>query len=362
MHDPSKMQFPPPPRVDLNLTSSSLTPVNGHVQCQFSFKTGKWSAPAFIPDPFLRVHGLAPVFNYGQEVYEGLKAFRSPSGSINIFRSSFHSSRLNHSASLLSIPPVPEALFLESVNLAVALNAEFVPSHESQGMLYIRPILFGSSACIQLTPPDEFTFCVYVTPAAAYHGINPLDALILEEFDRAAPRGTGSGKVGGNYAPVMKWSDQAKRQGFAITLHLDSATRSEVEEFSTAGFVGIKKEPDGEGVVVVVPDSRNVVDSVTVRSILAVAERMGWGVERRAIRYEELASFSEILACGTAVTVIPIKSITCKSRGDRFTYLEGNDGKPGPYAAKLALTLGDIQKGKVEDEFGWLVRVEKPGL
>ncbi|KAL5041952.1 hypothetical protein BDW71DRAFT_200951 [Aspergillus fruticulosus] len=307
MHDPSKLQFPPPPREDLSLTSSSLTPVNGHVQCQFSHKTGKWSAPAFIPDPFLRVHGLAPVFNY------------------------------------------------ESVNLAVALNAEFVPSHESHGMLYIRPILFGSSACIQLTPPDEYTFCVYVTPAAAYHGINPLDALILEEFDRAAPRGTGSGKVGGNYAPVMKWSDQARREGFAITLHLDSASRSEVEEFSTAGFVGIKKEADGEGVAVVVPDSGNVVDSVTVRCILAVAERMGWAAERRVIKYEELASFSEVLACGTAVTVIPIKSITCKSRGDRFTYLEGNDGKPGPYAAKLAATLGDIQKGKVEDEFGWVV-------
>ncbi|KAL4758927.1 aminotransferase [Aspergillus foveolatus] len=362
MHDPSKVQFPPSPREGLNLTSSSLTPVNGHVQCQFSRKTGKWSAPAFIEDPFLRVHGLAPVFNYGQEVYEGLKAFRSPTGSINIFRPSFHSARLNYSASLLSIPPVPEHLFLESVNLAVAQNAEFVPSHESHGMLYIRPILFGSSACIQLTPPDEYTFCVYVTPAAAYHGINPLDALILEEFDRAAPHGTGSGKVGGNYAPVMKWSDQARRDGFAITLHLDSATRSEVEEFSTAGFVGIKKEADGDGVAVIVPDSGNVVDSVTVRCILAVAARMGWVVERRVIKYEELASFSEVLACGTAVTVIPIKSITCKSRGNRFTYLEGSDGKPGPYAAKLATTLGDIQKGKVEDEFGWLVEVKKPAL
>jgi branched-chain amino acid aminotransferase len=157
-------------------------------------------------------------------------------------------------------------------------------------MLYIRPILFGSSACIQLTPPDKYTFCVYVTPVAAYNGINPLDALILEGFDRAAPRGTGSGKVGGNYAPVMKWSDQARREGYAITLHLDSATRSEVEEFSTAGFVGVKEKADGDGVAVVVPDSGNVVDSVTVRCILAVAARMGWAVERRVV-----SSISQIL-------------------------------------------------------------------
>lgn len=188
---------------------------------------------------------------------------------------------MNHSASLLSIPALPENLFLESVNLAVALNAEFVPLHSSNGMLYIRPILFGSSASILLTPPDEYTFCVYVMPGAAYHGINPLDALILEDFDRAAPRGTGSGKVGGNYAPVMRWSDAAKKEGFGITLHLDSATRTEIEEFSTSGFVGIKKE--GSDVEVVVPDSGNIVDSVTVRCIMAVAEKFGWQVIRRSV-------------------------------------------------------------------------------
>jgi branched-chain amino acid aminotransferase len=114
---------------------------------------------------------------------------------------------------------------MRSVHLAVAKNAEFVPPNAVDGMLYIRPIVFGSGPRILLSPTDEYTFCVYVTPAAAYHGIQPLDALILEDFDRAAPRGTGSGKVGGNYAPVMKWADKAKSQGYALTLHLDSQTR-----------------------------------------------------------------------------------------------------------------------------------------
>ncbi|KAF2158803.1 hypothetical protein M409DRAFT_30679 [Zasmidium cellare ATCC 36951] len=356
MHFPTKAQFPPPPREDLDLANPASTPVNGHVQCKYSRKTGEWTKPAFVQDPYLRVHGLAPVFNYGQEVYEGLKAFRDPSGNINVFRPSFHANRINHSASLLSIPSLPEALFLESVNLAVAENAEFVPSNASNGMLYIRPILFGSSPSIQLSPPDEYTFCVYVTHAAAYHGINPLDALILEDFDRAAPRGTGSGKVGGNYAPVMRWSDAAKKEGFGITLHLDSATRSEVEEFSTAGFVGIRKVEDS--VSVVVPDSKNIVDSVTVNSIMAVAGKLGWGVERRAIKYDELSLFDEILACGTAVTVIPIKTITCKSRNDKITYVSGDDAKPGLYATILAGLIGDVQKGRVQDEFGWLAKVE----
>lgn len=124
-------------------------------------------------------------------------------------------------------------------------------------------------------------FCVYVLPVGVYHGVHPVKALILEDFDRSAPDGTGSAKVGGNYAPVLRWSDKARNEGYGITLHLDSKTRSEIDEFSTSGFIGVKKE--GESVTLVVPDSKCVIKSVTSDSCLRIAESKGWKVEERSV-------------------------------------------------------------------------------
>ena len=127
-------------------------------------------------------------------------------------------------------------------------------------------------------------------PGTTYHGVQPLDALVLEDFDRAAPHGTGSAKVGGNYAPVMKWSDGARKEGFGITLHLDAATHTQIEEFSTSGFIGIRKtKAEGEGnpedITLVVPDSKNIVQSVTSDSCVVIAESLGWKVERRPVSF-----------------------------------------------------------------------------
>lgn len=188
---------------------------------------------------------------------------------------------MKHSASLVSIPQIPESHFLRCVRLAVVNNAEFVPPHSTDGMLYIRPIVFGSGPRILLNPTDEYTFCVYVTPASAYHGISALDALILEDFDRAAPKGTGSAKVVGNYAPVMKWAEKAKSEGFAITLHLDSQTRTAIDEFSTSAFVGIKTERGK--IKLIIPESSSIIASATSDSIQQLAKSFGWEVERRLV-------------------------------------------------------------------------------
>lgn len=319
-------------------------------------RTGEWSPPIFITDPFLRLHGMAPGLNYGQQSYEGIKAFRTPNDRIAIFRPSQNASRMAHSASFISIPIVPNAHFLKCVHLAVSLNAAYVPPHHTGAALYIRPLLFGSSAQLGLNPPEEYTFCVYVLPVGVYHGAHPIDALILEDFDRAAPEGTGSAKIGGNYAPVLRWSEKAKSEGFGITLHLDSRTRTEIEEFSTSGFIGVKKE--GEQYTVVIPDSRNVIRSVTSDSAAEIAKSLGWKVDRRSIRYEELPTFTEVMAAGTAAALVPIKSITMKSRNDKFSYQGGSD-EPGPACVKLLTTLKGIQQGKVKDTFGWLEYVEE---
>lgn len=232
---------------------------------------------------------MAPALNYGQQAYEGLKAFRTPSGDISIFRPDRNALRMQYSAEFIAMPPVPTDMFVDAVKAAVAANAEYVPPHETGAAMYIRPQIYGSSAQLGLSPPEEYTFCVFVLPTGVYHGTHPVAALILDEFDRAAPNGTGSAKVGGNYAPVLRWSERARDMGFGITLHLDSATHSEVDEFSTSGFIGVKV--DGEAVTLVVPDSKNVIDSVTSSSITDIGKSFGWAVEKRSVSQPPLPPY-----------------------------------------------------------------------
>ncbi|KAK5123872.1 hypothetical protein LTR85_002068 [Meristemomyces frigidus] len=350
--------FPPPPvnTIDWNdigfrVREGKLT-INGHIESHYSLKTQQWTPPKFVEDPFLRIHGMAPGLNYGQQCYEGLKAFRAPDDqSISIFRPVQNAERMQHSASFISIPAVPVEHFNKCVHMAVSLNAEFVPPHQTGAAMYIRPLLFGSSAQLGLSPPEEYTFLVYVLPVGVYHGVHPVAALILEDFDRAAPEGTGSAKIGGNYAPVLRFSDKARTEGFGITLHLDSRTRTEIDEFSTSGFIGIHGTPD-EGCTLVVPDSKNVIKSVTADSVCEIAQSWGWKVEKRPIKYEELPKFTEVVAAGTAAALVPIKSITMRSRDDKFEYQGGGD-EPGPVVVKLLAQLKGIQSGKVKDQFGW---------
>ena len=306
---------------------------------------------------------MAPGLNYAVQCYEGMKAFRQPDGNITVFRPDQNALRMQRSAEYISVPPVPEQHFIDCVNLAVSLNAEFVPPHETGAAMYIRPLLFGSSAQLGLNPPDEYTFTVFVMPTGVYHGVHAVKALILEDFDRAAPHGTGSAKIGGNYAPVLRHSQKAMKEGFGITLHLDSATRSEIDEFSTSGFLGVKyhdgKSPEG-GVTVVVPDSHNVIKSVTSESACQIAQDLfKYTVERRPILYKELPDFHEVMAAGTAASLVPIKSITMRSKNDKFTYPVNANDDPGPVCEKLLKTLKGIQQGKVEDSLGWNFRVTK---
>lgn len=308
------------------------------------------------PIPFC-AHSITPNTPPGQQCYEGQKAFRHPSDSrIAIFRPNMNASRMQHSASYISIPSVPVDHFLRCVHLAVALNAEYVPPHSTGAAMYIRPLLFGSSANLPLQPPEEYTFVVYVMPTGVYHGVHAVDALILEDFDRSAPEGTGSAKIGGNYAPVLRHSDKARSEGFGITLHLDSRTRSEIDEFSTSGFIGVKK--NGDSYALVVPDSPNIIDSVTSDSICHIAKSFGWMVEKRNVKYEELADFVEVMAAGTAASLVPIKSITMRSRKDKFEYVPGPEA--GPVCDKLLKKLQGIQRGLEKDEFGWCEEVKEP--
>jgi len=188
-----------------------------------------------------------------------------------------------HSASTVSMPPVPESHFIACVNKVVASNSAYVPPSDSNTLVYIRPLLFGSSAQLALTAPKEFTFAIYIQPGSAYHGVTAQDALVCENFDRAAPNGVGNAKVGGNYAPVMKYTDAAYREGFALLLHLDRATHTEIDEFSTSGFIGVKKGSEEGKFTLVVPNSPNVIASVTNDTCMEMALLLGYTIERRSV-------------------------------------------------------------------------------
>lgn len=299
---------------------------------------------------------MAPGLNYGVQCYEGMKAFRTPDNRIAVFRPDQNAKRMQVSASYIAIPPVPIEHFLQCIRLAVGLNAEYIPPHETGAAMYVRPLLFGSSAQLGLNPSEEYTFCVYVMATGVYHGLKAVDGLILEEFDRAAPRGTGAAKIGGNYAPVLPWSQKAYSEGYGITLHLDSKTNNEIEEFSTSAFLGVRK--DGDSYTICVPESKNVIKSVTQDSVCEIARTKGWKVDVRRILYDELDVFTEVMACGTAAALVPLKSLHTKSNGQRITYLESDE--PGPVCKELLQTYKAIQSGKISDPYGWLDYVQDP--
>ncbi|PKS06327.1 hypothetical protein jhhlp_007075 [Lomentospora prolificans] len=374
--------FPPPATssIDWANVGFQIREVNGHIESHWSKKTGQWTPLKFVRDPFIRIHGMSPALNYGQQAYEGLKAFRTPSdAAIQIFRPNKNAIRMQHSAAVASMPLVPEDMFVAACRAAVALNAEFVPPHETGAAMYVRPQIYGSSAQLGLNPPEEYMFCVFVVPTGVYHGVHPVRCMILDDFDRAAPNGTGNAKVGGNYAPVLRWTDKARDEGYNITLHLDSLNHNEVDEFSTSGFIGAIA--DGDHVTIVVPDSKAVIDSVTSDSVQQIARSFGWKVEKRAIKYSELPNFAEVMAAGTAAGLVPIRSITRSiassnpgslaatvKQHDRVsladgtetvTYIPDGQEEPGSICLKLLGQLKGIQVGKVEDQFNWCYKVRE---
>ena len=251
----------------------------------------------------------------------------------------------------------PHDLFLEAVNEAVRDNVEFVPPYGSGGALYIRPLLFGSGPRIGLAPSDEYTFLVMVIPVGDYYkgGLaSPVAGLLIQDYDRAAPRGVGNVKVAGNYAADMLPNMMSKKKGFPIGLYLDSKTQSLVEEFSTSNFVGI----DNKRNLYVTPSSSSVLPSITNKALMDLARDEGLTVEARDIPLEEMLTFDEVLAVGTAVVVTPVGSITMHNeKGAEIKYEFGSSNEVGPTTRRLYNRVRAIQSGDEADKFGWNFKV-----
>lgn len=309
----------PSQKVDWSKLGFKERDVNGIVRV--TWKDGKWGQLEISKDSHLNIHAAAPALNYGQQAFEGIKAFRSSTGSVRVFRPQENWKRMNLSARMASMPELPEDLFLNAIKVAVAMNLEYVPPYQknaSAGALYIRPLLIATGPQLILGPPDEFTFLVWVTPVGSLYGsgadVPAVDGFVLDTFDRSAPMGTGHTKLGGNYAPVFAPTAAAKKQGYAITLHLDSASHTYIDEFSTSNALAVQKE--GDNVTLVVPDSTSILRSVTKLSVVDIAEKLcGWKVDLRQVAFDEVKQnkFAEFMAAGTAAGITPVRSISYNS-------------------------------------------------
>ncbi len=312
------------------------------------YKAGKWDEGGLTGESTVTMSECAGVIQYAQTCFEGLKAYTTKNGRIVTFRPDLNAERMISSAKRLMIPEVSKEMFLRAVDETVKANAAWVPPYGSGATLYIRPCLFGTGAVIGVAPAPEYEFRVFTTPVGPYFkgGIKPI-RLMLSQYDRAAPHGTGDIKAGLNYAMSLYPGHVAHSKGYSENMYLDAATRTNVEETGGANFLFITK--DG---TVVTPKSHTILPSITRRSLVYIAEHyLGLKVEERVVPFEEVKDFAEAALCGTAAVISPVGAIDYE--GGTISIPSGMDDM-GPVTRKLRETIVGIQEGEIEAPEGWI--------
>ena len=308
-----------------------------NVRCYY--RDGKWGEIEVCSEETLNIHMAATCLHYGQEAFEGLKAYRCPDGKVRVFRMDENAKRLQSTCRGILMPELPTERFEEMVKKVVRLNERFIPPYESGATLYIRPLLIGTGAQVGVHPANEYLFVIFVTPVGPYFkgGFATNPYVIIREFDRSAPLGTGIYKVGGNYAASLKANKMAHDLGYSCEFYLDAKEKKYIDECGAANFFGIKNN------TYVTPKSTSILPSITNKSLMQLAEDMGMTVE--------LATFEEAGACGTAAVISPIERID--DLENKKSYIISKDGKPGPVCTQLYHHLRNIQYGIEPDVHGW---------
>ena len=314
------------------------------------WKDGKWDDGILTEDNMLTISEGSPALHYGQQCFEGLKAYRTKTGKIQLFRVDENAKRMNRSAANLLMPEIPVEKFIDACKKVVKANEHFVPPYGTGATLYIRPFLIGVGDNIGVHPASEYIFSVFCIPVGPYFkgGLKPVNFMIAD-FDRAARRGTGSIKVGGNYAASLTPHKIAVEKGFADCIYLDPTTQSKIEEVGAANFFGITKNNE-----FVTPFSPSILPSITKYSLIHIAENyLNLKVFERDVYIDNLNEFAEAGACGTAAVITPIGGIEYKNKLHVFYSTE----EPGPITKKLYDILYDIQFGDIEGPEGWIFEV-----
>jgi branched-chain amino acid aminotransferase len=317
-----------------------------NVRC--TFKNGEWGPIEVTDSERVDVHMAATCLHYGQEIFEGQKAFRGKDGKIRIFRINDNAERIQRSANGILMQPMPIEKFREMAIKVVKLNERFIPPYGSGASLYIRPLEIGMSAQVGVSPATEYLFIMFVTPVGPYfkEGFKPTKVAIYRDYDRAAPCGTGRWKVGGNYAASLTAGDLAHKNGYSAVLYLDPKEKKYIDECGPANFFAIK------GNKYITPKSGSILPSITNMSLQQIAKDMGLEVECRPMHVEELAEIDEAAECGTAAVAAPISEVDDVEAGKK--YVISKDGNPGPVTTKLYNHLRAIQLGDEEDKHGWV--------
>lgn len=336
--------------IDWSNLSFGYMPTDYNVRC--IYKDGKWGDITVTSSQTFEIHMAATCLHYGQEAFEGMKAFRGKDGKIRIFRMDENAARLQSSCRGIMMPELPTEQFNEAILTVVKKNERFVPPYESGASLYIRPLLIGTSAQVGVKPAKEYLFIVFVSPVGPYfkEGFKPTPMAILRQYDRAAPLGTGRYKVGGNYAASLVAGEKAHELGYSAVLYLDAKEKKYIDECGPANFFGIR------GNSYITPKSTSILPSITNKSLMQLAEDMGMTVEVRQIPEDEIGTFDEAGACGTAAVISPIARID--DLDENKSYIFSKDGKPGPICEKLYNKLRAIQYGDEPDTHKWITIVE----
>ena len=336
--------------IDWSNLSFGYMPTDYNVRC--IYKDGKWGDITVTSSQTFEIHMAATCLHYGQEAFEGMKAFRGKDGKIRIFRMDENAARLQSSCRGIMMPELPTEKFNEAILTVVKKNERFVPPYESGASLYIRPLLIGTSAQVGVKPAKEYLFIVFVSPVGPYfkEGFKPTPMAILRQYDRAAPLGTGRYKVGGNYAASLVAGEKAHELGYSAVLYLDAKEKKYIDECGPANFFGIR------GNSYITPKSTSILPSITNKSLMQLAEDMGMTVEVRQIPEDEIGTFDEAGACGTAAVISPIARID--DLDENKSYIFSKDGKPGPICENLYNKLRALLYGDEPDTHKWITIVE----
>ena len=315
------------------------------------WKDGEWDNGELTTDSTLHIHEGSTALHYGQQCFEGLKAYRCKDGSINLFRPDQNAKRMQNTCARLLMPQVPTELFIRACKEVVKANKKWLAPYGSGATLYLRPFVIGVGENIGVRPAPEYLFCVFCCPVGAYFkgGMKPSNFLVTD-YDRAAPHGTGGVKVGGNYAASLLPHELAAERKFADAIYLDPKTHTKIEEVGAANFFGITRDNK-----FITPLSPSILPSITKYSLLYLAkERLGMETIEGDVYINELDKFAEAGACGTAAVISPIGGI---QYGDDF-HVFYSETEVGPITKCLYDELTGIQFGDVEAPEGWIVKVE----
>jgi branched-chain amino acid aminotransferase len=315
-----------------------------NVRCYY--RNGSWGELEITSEETINIHMAATALHYGQEAFEGLKAYRGKDGKVRLFRWEENAKRMVTSAKRLMMAPPPVDLFIDAVCMAIKLNMDWVPPYGTGASLYLRPLLIGTSPRVGVQACDEYDLYVLAMPVGPYYknGFMPVKALLQNKYDRAAPLGTGSIKASGNYAAGMMGDYDGKAKGFPICLYADASEHKYIDEFGSSNFIAITADNK-----YVTPNSKSILSSITNNSLQVLAQDLGLTVEKRQISIDELDSFVEVGACGTAASITPVGSVTTDSKIYQF----GSEDCAGEVLTKLYNQIQGIQYGEIEDRYNW---------